>query len=442
MFPYIPISKEDEKTMLDVIGVDSVDDLFVDIPTSLKLNRPLNIPNQKSEIEIRNLLLKLAKKNHSTSDYLCFLGGGTYDSYIPSIVPYLTSRSEFSTAYTPYQPEISQGTLHGIFEFQTLVANLTDMYCSNASMYDGPTAAAESALMAFDKQKGDTLFISKTVNPKIRAVVETYLKFRGFKVALIDEKDYMTDMSDLKNKISKDAVGIMVQSPNYYGYVENYDGLAEIAKDNKALSIMYTDPSSLGILKTPGEYEMDIAVGEMQQFGSPMNYGGPHIGFISTSKKLMRKLPGRIVGEAVDKNGKRAYVLTLQAREQHIRREKASSNICSNQALNAMGATIYMSLLGKKGIKEVAVNATNKAHYLYDQLLKLKGFEAVTDKSFYREFLIKVADVDRLNETLTSHHIMPLQVISKDDNIVQIAVTENRTKEDLDYFVKTVEVLS
>jgi len=438
MFPYIPISKADEDKMLGVIGVNSVDDLFIDIPENLKLDRPLDLPNHKSEIEIRKIIHKLANKNTSATDKLCFLGKGTYDSYIPSIVPYLTSRSEFSTAYTPYQPEISQGTLHGIFEFQTLVSNLTDMHCSNASMYDGPTAAAESALMAFDKQKGDTLLISKTVNPKIREVVETYLKFRGFKVVLIEENDYATDMDDLKAKANKDIVGIMVQSPNYYGYVEDYSEIASLAKDNKALSIMYADPSSLGILKTPGEYEVDIAVGELQQFGSAMNYGGPHIGYIATTKKLMRKLPGRIVGEAIDSKGKRAYVLTLQAREQHIRREKASSNICSNQALNAMGATIYMSLLGKKGIKEIAINSTAKAHYLFDKLTQLDGIKPVTDKSFYREFLIEVDDANAFNKKLSDAGILSLNVI--EGNILQVAVTENRTKEELDYFVQMAEV--
>jgi glycine dehydrogenase subunit 1 len=384
---------------------------------------------------------KYALKNTSASDKLCFLGNGTYDSYIPSIVPYLTSRSEFSTAYTPYQPEISQGTLHAIFEFQTLVTNLTDMHCSNASMYDGPTAAAEAALMAFDKQKGETLYISSTVNQNVIDVVSTYLKFRQFKVEIIEEDNFTTNYEDLKAKITKDAVGVLVQSPNRYGYVEKYDVIADLAKENKALSIVYTDPSSLSILKTPGESNMDIAVGEMQQFGNAMHYGGPHIGFIATTKKLMRKLPGRIAGEGKDHNGKRAYVLTLQAREQHIRRDKASSNICSNQALNALSSTIYMSLLGKKGMREVSINSTHKAHYLYKKLLGLDIFESVTDKAFYREFLLKAkVDLGRLNKHLNDHGILSLKVI-EDQSLIQIAVTENRTKEDLDHLVKVMEDL-
>ncbi|MCH4888863.1 aminomethyl-transferring glycine dehydrogenase subunit GcvPA [Acidaminobacter sp. JC074] len=440
MFPYIPISKADEEKMLQVIGAKSVDELFLDIPENLKVKGPLNLPKHKSEAEVRRLVGKLASKNTSASEALCFLGGGTYDSYIPSIVPYLTSRSEFSTAYTPYQPEISQGTLHGIFEFQTLVSNLTDMDASNASMYDGPTAAAEAALMAFDKSKGDTLFISETVNPKIIQVVCTYLKFREFKIEMIPSKDFITDLDAYKEKVSKNAVGLLVQSPNYFGIVEDYSEFMDITKENKALNIMYADPSSLGILKTPGEYGVDITVGEMQAFGNPMNYGGPHLGFIATTKKMMRKLPGRIVGEGVDANGNRAYVLTLQAREQHIRREKASSNICSNQALNAMGATIYMSLLGKQGIKEIAVNSTNKAHYLYNELLKLNGFEKVTDQPFYREFLVKVKDLNALNKALSEAGIMTVKAI-KDDNIVQFTVTENRTKDEIDYLIKSVEVL-
>jgi len=441
MFPYIPISKDDESKMLQVIGVNSVDDLFLDIPENLKVKGALKLPNHKSETEVRRIINRLARKNNSSSESLCFLGGGTYDSYIPSIVPYLTSRSEFSTAYTPYQPEISQGTLHGIFEFQTLVSNLTDMDASNASMYDGPTAAAEAALMAFDKSKGDTLFVSETVNPKILQVICTYLKFREFKIKMIPSKDYITDIDAYKEMVSKEAVGLIVQSPNYYGIVEDYSEFISVTNENKALNIMYADPSSLGILKTPGEYGVDIAIGEMQQFGNAMNYGGPHLGYIATTKKMMRKLPGRIVGEGVDSNGNRAYVLTLQAREQHIRREKASSNICSNQALNAMGATIYMSLLGKKGIKEIAINSTNKAHYLYNELLKLDAFEKVTDQPFYREFVLKVKDIEALNKCLSEAGIMTVSPL-KDENIIQFAVTENRTKDDLDDLIKAVEVLS
>lgn len=442
MFPYIPISKEDEAYMLDVIGVENIDDLFIDIPDGVRLKSDLTLPIHKSEIEIRNIMKRYAQKNTSASDKICFLGDGSYDSYIPSVVPYITSRSEFATAYTPYQPEISQGTLHGIFEFQTLVANLTDMHCSNASMYDGPTSAAEAALMAFDKQKGETLFISSTVNQNVIDVVSTYLKYRGFKVQLIDSKEYITDLDDLRNKVSKDAVGILVQSPNRYGYVEEYSKVVELAGENKALSIMYAEPSSLSILKTPGEYGVDITVGEMQQFGNAMHYGGPHIGFIATTKKLMRKLPGRIAGQAKDRDGKRSFVLTLQAREQHIRRDKASSNICSNQALNALSSTIYMSLLGKSGMKEVAINSTHKAHYLCDRLTEMPHFDAMTSSPFYREFLLKsTVPVTTLNKHLNDRGILSLKVIDETLNIVQLAVTENRTKEELDYMIQVMEEL-
>lgn len=440
MFPYIPISKENEAHMLSVIGVGSIDDLFVDIPESVRLDGDLNLPLHKSEIEIRKIMQQYAANNISASDKLCFLGDGTYDSYIPSIVPYLTSRSEFSTAYTPYQPEISQGTLHGIFEFQTLVTNLTDMAASNASMYDGPTAAAEAALMAFDKQKGDTLFISSSVNQNIVDVVTTYLKYRNMKVQMIDMKDYVTDLEDYKQKVSKDSVGLLIQSPNRYGYVEDLGAFTEITSENKGLNIMYAEPSSLAILKTPGELDMDITVGEMQQFGNQMNYGGPHIGFIATTKKLMRKLPGRIAGQAKDRKGNRSFVLTLQAREQHIRRDKASSNICSNQALNALSSTIYMSLLGKNGMKELAINSTAKAHYLHDRLLETGLFEKVTDQKFYREFVLKTTlSADKLNQHLNDHGILSLKIAC--DDLVQFAVTENRTKEDLDYLIKVLEGL-
>lgn len=439
MFPYIPVSKQDEEKMLGVIGVSSVQDLFTDIPSNLLLSRDLDLPKQKSEIEIRKIFSKLANKNTSASDQICFLGAGTYDSYIPSVVPYLTSRSEFSTAYTPYQPEISQGTLHAIFEFQTLVSNLTDMHCSNASMYDGPTAAAEAALMAFDKQKGHTFYISSTVSPNVIEVIKTYCKYRNYNIEMIAAKDYHMDIDDLKEKMDKNAVGLLVQSPNYYGYVENLQEAFELSRSNKALNIMYADPSAMAILKTPGEYEADIAIGDMQQFGNPMHFGGPHIGFMATTKKLMRKLPGRIVGQSVDHHGNRAFVLTLQAREQHIRREKATSNICSNQALNALSSTIYMSLLGKKGMRAVAANSTNKAHYLFNKLIESQQFEVVSQQKFYREFLLKSKrPVDQLNTLLNEKGILSLKVIDQEQDIVQIAVTENRTKEELDYLVEVI----
>jgi glycine dehydrogenase subunit 1 len=273
-------------------------------------------------------------------------------------------------------------------------------------------------------------------------VVSTYLKFREFKVELIDMEHYKSSLEDLNNKIDKNAVGILIQSPNRYGYLEDVEAVTALAKDNKALSIMYTDPSSLAILKTPGELGVDIAVGEMQQFGNAMNYGGPHIGYIATTKKLMRKLPGRIAGQATDRKGNRAYVLTLQAREQHIRRDKASSNICSNQALNALSSTIYMSLLGAKGLRSVAINSAAKAHYLYDALLKTDIFESVTNESFYREFVLKSSVApDQLNDHLGEHGILNLKVISESECLVQFSVTENRTKEELDYLVKVMEGL-
>lgn len=442
MFPYIPVSKADEALMLKTIGIQHVDELFNDIPESVRLKEDLNLPLHKSEIEIRQIMANYAKKNVDASQRTCYLGNGTYDSYIPSVVPYLTSRSEFSTAYTPYQPEISQGTLHAIFEFQTLVTRLTDMHVSNASMYDGPTAAAEAALMAFDKAKGDTLLVSSTLSKNVRDVVETYLKYRNFKIVVVDEEDFITDINDFESKLSKDVIGIMVQSPNKYGYVENYTNLFAKAEEHKIKKLMYVDPSSLSLLKTPGEYQADVAVGDMQAFGNGMQFGGPHIGFLATSKKLMRKLPGRIAGQGVDRHGNRAFVLTLQAREQHIRRDKASSNICSNQALNALSSTIYMSLLGKKGMKDSAINTTSKAHYLYEKLIATKQFQSVTQQPFFKEFVLKSkVDLDTLQNHLKKNNIMAFHVISKENAWVQIAVTENRTKEELDHLIQVMEVL-
>ncbi len=440
MFPYIPITKQDEDFMLNTIGIKTIDELFLDIPENLRFNRDLNINSFYSEVETRKIIENLANKNVSSNEALCFLGKGTYDSYIPSVVPYLSSRSEFSTAYTPYQPEISQGTLRAIFEYQSLICNLTDMYASNASMYDGATAAAEAVLMAFDAKKGNTIYISETVNEEVVEVVKTYLKFRNYNIVMISEEDYITDYNYFKNIIDSDGVGFLMQSPNKYGLLEDYTSFIDETKGFKGLNIMYVDPSSLGIFKTPGEYDVDIAIGDLQSFGNEMNFGGPHIGFMATTKKLMRKLPGRIVGQAQDSKGERAFVLTLQAREQHIRREKATSNICSNQALNALRSTIYMSTLGKEGISEIAINSTNKAHYVYENLLKLENFTKVTDNVFYREFLLKTKiSVDDLNQYLSKNGV--LELLKIEDNIISIAVTEKRTKDELDFLINVLAEL-
>jgi glycine dehydrogenase subunit 1 len=389
MFPYIPNTLEDEKIMLKSIGVESIQELFSDIPEDVKFNRELNINLPMSELEVQKHMKVLWNKNKGTEDLVCFLGAGVYDHYIPSIIKHIVSRAEFYTSYTPYQPEISQGTLQAIFEYQSLICNLTGLDVANASMYDGATACAEAAFMAVESTKRKSIIVSKTVNPEIRKVLYTYTRFKDIELIEIDDKDGVTDILKLKELVDIKTAGVIVRNPNFFGIIEDMTEVEKITHDNKALLIMSVDPISLAILKTPGEIGVDIAVGEGQSLGNAMNFGGPYLGFMTATTKLMRKIPGRIVGQTEDVDGKRAFVLTLQAREQHIRREKATSNICSNQALNALTAAIYLTTMGKQGLKEVANQSMQKAHYALNEIIKLEGYKAVFNKPFFKEFMIQ-----------------------------------------------------
>ena len=447
MFPYIPNTKQDEAKMLKVLGLDSVDRLFDDIPASIKLGRRLDLNGPLSEIEVSKRIKSIANKNLSTEELVCFRGAGAYDHSIPSVVRHLISRSEFYTAYTPYQPEISQGTLQAIFEYQTMIANLTGLEVSNASMYDGASATAEAAMLAAANQKGDTVVISDTVHPDTRAVVKTYMRFYGVKVVEAPSKDGVTDMNALKDIVNADTVCVIIQTPNFFGNVEDCTEAVELAHANKALFVMNVDPISLGMFKTPGEYGADLAVGEGQVLGNSLNFGGPYLGFMAANNKQMRKLPGRIVGQTVDLDGKRAFTLTLQAREQHIRRDKATSNICSNQALNALAATIYLGALGKHGLAEVAETSAKKAYYAYNKLIATGKFRPVYNQPFFREFVLETdIDVDNLNAQLASKGFLGGYNIGKeypsDKNRVMFCVTEKRTIEEIDCLVKAMEEIS
>lgn len=446
MHPYIPNTDNDINEMLSAIGVNSIEELFKDIPKDVRLNRELNLPDSFSEIEVRRALGSLANKNKSTEDLTCFLGAGSYDHYIPSVIKHLVSRSEFYTAYTPYQPEISQGTLQGVFEYQSMICNLTGMDVSNVSMYDGPTAAAEGAILASVSTRRKTVLISKTVNPETRKVLKTYLKFRNVNMVEIKEKDGVTDLEDLQNNINGDIAGVLLQYPNFFGIVEDIKEIEKLVHGNKSLLMMSVDPIALGLLKSPGELGADIVVGEGQALGGSMSFGGPVLGFMTVTTKLMRKMPGRIVGETVDVDGKRAFVLTLQAREQHIRREKATSNICSDQTLNSIAAAIYLSSLGKKGIKEVANQCIQKSHYAYNELIKTGKFKPLFEKPFFKEFAVKTEkSVDEINAKLLEKGILGGFNLEKTDysyeNAVLISVTEQRSKEEIDNFVKIMEVI-
>lgn len=445
MFPYIPNTPTEEKQMLQSIGIETVDELFADIPAEVKLSRKLDLGDSMSELELSNFMKRLASKNKSMEEMTCFLGAGAYDHYIPSIIKHITSRSEFYTAYTPYQPEISQGTLQVIFEYQTMIANVTGMDVANASMYDGATACAEAGMMAVENTKRKSLVISKTVHPEVRKVLATYMKFVGVEVIEIDSQDGVTDIEKLKAAVSNTTAGVIVQNPNFFGIVEDLTEVEAAAHSNKALMIVNViDPISLGLLKTPGEMGADIVVGEGQAFGNSLNYGGPYLGFMAATTKLMRKLPGRIVGETTDVDGKRAYVLTLQAREQHIRRDKATSNICSNQALNALTAAIYLTTMGKKGLAEVAEQCASKAHYAYTQLLATGKFQPVFNKPFFKEFVVTSSHkASEVNAELLKHNILGGYTLCKDypgmENALLFCVTEKRTKQEIDQLVEILK---
>jgi glycine dehydrogenase subunit 1 len=444
MFPYIPNTPTEENQMLQSIGINNTDALFSDIPAEVRLTRKLNLGDAMSELELTRFVKGIADKNKSIDDMVCFLGAGAYDHYIPSVIKHITSRSEFYTAYTPYQPEISQGTLQVIFEYQTMIANVTGMDVANASMYDGATACAEAGMMAAENTKRKSIVVSKSVHPEVRKVLETYMKFNGVEVVELDCKDGVTDIEKLKAAVSNTTAGVVVQSPNFFGIVEDLTEIESITHSSKAMLIVNViDPISLGILKTPGELGADIVVGEGQSFGNSLNFGGPYLGFLATTNKLMRKMPGRIVGETTDIDGKRAFVLTLQAREQHIRREKATSNICSNQALNALIAAIYLTTMGKTGLKEVAEQCASKAHYAYDQILETGKFKPVFNKPFFKEFVVQAnRKASEINSELLKHNILGGYDLVKDysgmENALLFCVTEKRTKQEID---KLVEIL-
>jgi len=419
--------------MLSAIGVDSIDALYAEVPEQIRFRGDYQLPEEMSELEVRQLFEQLGKQNRQLT---CFAGVGVYDHYTPSVIPQLLNRSEFLTSYTPYQAEISQGTLHYIFEFQSMMAELTGMDISNASMYDGTTASAEAMMMAVAAGKKQPRFlVSETVDPKTVKVMKTYAHFHGVELEMIPAENGVTSKESLEKQLAQGGVaGMMVQQPNYYGIVEDYSGFADLCHDNKALFIMNGIIADYAVLKTPGEWGADIAVGDAQSLGIPMQFGGPYVGYMCCTEKLIRKMPGRIVGKTVDNRGQRAFVLTLQAREQHIRRQKATSNICSNQSLMALWATIYCSLMGKQGLKKAAELSYAGAHYLCDQLLKTGLFQLVYDKSFFNEFVLQFdGDVDILQKFWIMNGI--LGGIKLSDNQIMFAVTEKRTKEEIDRMV-------
>ena len=435
-FPYFPHTADDIRQMLDKIGVRSLDDLYSDVPAEFKFKGEYDLPDAKSEQEVRDWFEKLAALNPKLK---VFVGAGSYDHYSPAVIPNLLSRSEFITAYTPYQCEISQGTLRYIFEYQSMICNLTGMDVSNASMYDGPTAAAEAMRMAVAcAKKKNTVLVSKGLLPNVLEVIRTYAQYYGTKIEEIGLDGGQTSLTSLKGHILLgDVAGAIVPSINRYGIIEDHTGFADALHEAGAVLAEYCDPSALAVLKSPAEWGADIAVGDGQSLGIPMTYGGPSVGFMACRKDYMRKLPGRIVGQTVDGEGRRSFVLTLQAREQHIRREKATSNICSNESLMALYVTIYLSLMGPQGMKEVNEKSYAGAHYLYEELLKTGKFEPVFDKPFLKEFVLKpLVDLDELQKKLYKAGFFA--GLKTEEGYASFCVTEKRSKEEIDTLVHEI----
>lgn len=437
---YIPLTEKDKQEMLQTIGAKSIGELFGDVPSDILLNRDLNIAEGEAETTLLRRLNRIASKNITKETHTSFLGAGVYDHYAPSVVDAMISRSEFYTAYTPYQPEISQGELQAIFEFQTLICELTDMDVANSSMYDGMTSFAEACILAFSQTKKNKIVVSKGLHYQALQVLHAYAKTRKeFEVVEIDLDGTVTDLKKLEAAVDDETAAVAVQYPNFYGSIEDLEKIHSFIEEKKALFIVYANPLALGLLTPPGSFGADIVVGDTQPFGIPAQFGGPHCGYFATTKKLMRKVPGRLVGQTQDDEGNRGFVLTLQAREQHIRRDKATSNICSNQALNALASSIAMSALGKQGIYDIAVQNIEHANYAKQQFIK-KGFE-VLDGTSFNEFVVKFdKPIQQVNEELVKYNIIggfDLGVVSDDfKNHMLIAVTELRTKDEIDTFVE------
>lgn len=431
-FCYFPHTPEDIALMLERIGVGSLDELYSDVPGECFFKGEYDLPEAMSEQQVRDYFEKLAAKNTSLK---VMVGQGAYDHYVPSVIPYITSRSEFLTAYTPYQCEISQGTLRYIFEWQTMISNLTGLPCANASMYDGPTAAAEAVRMCVAaSKKKNTVIVSASLLPSVLDVIRTYASYSGVNVVVSESvtEDVAEGVADL--------AGVVVPSVNRYGIIEDHSGLAELVHSMKALLVEYCDPSVLAVVKSPAEWGADIAVGDGQSLGIPLNYGGPYLGFMACTQELMRKMPGRIVGQTVDAQGRRCYVLTLQAREQHIRREKATSNICSNQSLMALWCTVYLSLMGPKGLRRVNELCYGLSHRLYEGLLASGKFEKVYDGEFIKEFVLKpLCDVPALQKALQdAGYFAALQT---EEGYVTFCVTERRSAAEVDEVISIVRAL-
>jgi glycine dehydrogenase subunit 1 len=440
---YIPNTPEQQQEMARILGLSSPEELFREIPDGVRLKRSLNLPPAMSELELRAHLEELAGRNTHHDGAPLFLGGGCYDHFIPTAVDALASRGEFLTAYTPYQAEASQGLLQAFFEYQSLICELTGMDVSNASMYDGATAMAEAALMAHHIKERPKIVIARSVHPEYRQVLQTYLRTAAFSAVEVAMADGATDLAKLESLCDENTCAVIVQHPNFFGCLEPVQAVSEIAHRCGALLIACVDPISLGVLKPPGAYGADIVVGDGQSLGLPPGYGGPHFGFMACRQEFVRRMPGRLIGETIDRRGQRAFVLTLQTREQHIRREKATSNICTNHALCALRATIYLTLMGKAGLRQVASLCAQKSHYALEALSKINGVAPAFKAPFFKEFAVRMPrPVANLQEFLLRRNIIGGLDVSawypELPNTCSFAVTERRTRQEIDALADAV----
>ncbi|HRP02625.1 MAG TPA: aminomethyl-transferring glycine dehydrogenase subunit GcvPA [Candidatus Kapabacteria bacterium] len=443
---FVPNTDQERQQMLNTIGVNSFDEIISNIPEKFKLKEPLNLPPSLSEMEAFNFLQNLSNKNITSATNSCYLGGGAYDHYIPSIVDSVLQKPEFKTAYTPYQAEVSQGTLQAMYEYQTMICELTGMPVSNASLYDGGGALAESCLMSNAHNNKKKFLVAGQINPSYLQVTKTLTYGRNLEYIEVVDADGTCDLTKLQSLADDTVSGIIVQQPNFLGNLEDVREIEKIAHSIKSLFIVVVNPISLGLLEAPGTYNADVVVGEGQVLGIPMNFGGPYLGVFACKQEFVRKIPGRLSGVTQDLDGKRAFVLTLQTREQQIKRDKATSNICTNQGLFMLAATVYMATMGKQGIKEVAEQSFHKAHYLASKISEIPGFELDNNKPFFNEFLVKTpVDAKVIVDKGADNNILPGLNISRfldNKSGLLIAVTEKRSKEELDLFIQFLKNFS
>jgi len=444
---YVPNTPEDQQAMLTRLGLSTLEDLLAPVPENVRLRRPLELPQALSEPDLKRLLNGTAAKNQNLDNWISFLGAGNYDHAIPSVVPHLQKRSEFVTSYTPYQPEVSQGMLQAIYEFQTMICQVTGLDIANASLYDGSTAVVEAVFMAIGPGGRGEVVISEGVDPQYRRVLRTYAHARGFSVKEVPTRNGITSVEDLDAAMSPTTAAVVVQQPNFFGCIEDVTAIEPVAHQGKSIFITnITEPASLGILAPPADYGADIAVGEAMNLGNAISYGGPACGFIAARSKFMRLMPGRLVGQTVEEGGKKqtGYVLTLQTREQHIRRERATSNICTNQSLLAVGVAIYLAALGKQGFRELAELCLQKAHYAFRQITAIPGYAAAFNSPFFEEFAIRLpVSAQKLEHHLEQSGIIGGYPLGKNyagmEDCMLFCVTETRTKADIDLLVSALK---